>query len=84
MSEQINLKTIYDIVSELEKKIDKRFDNIDNQIKAAREETQEVAEKMEKRIVPLEDFKSRSTGALAIIGIFVSGLAAFVWRKIAE
>lgn len=84
MSEQENLRTIYDIVSSLEDKMDKRFNKVEEKIDNVAKEARRSMEEMDKRVSGLEGFKMKITGALMILGIFVGGLASFIWEKVTQ
>lgn len=84
MSEQVNLRTIYDIVSSLEDKMDKRFNKVEEKIDNVAKEARRSMEEMDERVSGLEGFKMKITGALMILGIFVGGLASFIWEKVTQ
>lgn len=84
MSEQVNLRTIYDIVSSLEDKMDRRFNKVEEKIDNVAKEARRSMEEMDERVSGLEGFKMKITGALMILGIFVGGLASFIWEKVTQ
>lgn len=84
MSEQVNLRTIYDIVSSLEDKMDGRFNKVEEKIDNVAKEARRSMEEMDERVSGLEGFKMKITGALMILGIFVGGLASFIWEKVTQ